>query len=459
MNTIKFLLSTLIILSQSPTAWGATDTPMTQATGFANVCSAYTNGYKVNSTNTGVESLFGLNPGPCSTNGIQALFSISHETLQNNHVGDLNHSVGSFANPHMSDYTYARDFGQWVNASLGALSTPQTLAMSLDTINFESNTPTGRSIKNGHMFFGLNDLTAKGPIDQDVYVEFDIRVRGAELNPALYSGSVSGHRVMLGALTQWPEAGRSNINHFTEIDLYESAQYTFNESLNPTFCADAPYDRCFFDPAGKSAEGRNVSYPSLLQHSQLPLNSNTWVHIQVPLSALIRSLGWVSRPTTWSNAQLAGIYIGLESMGASRLWIEVKGYKVYRQTQTPSPLGLPLGLIRSGSAGLISNTTGVCGLSDASHLANWSFTQHDYDVAPQVTLPAGLSIPACSRLTSPFKALFRVGNSAFVQQSNFYCAVGSMSTLVSAGYTQANYDAAPQVFLADKGLLYTGSCK
>lgn len=300
---------------------------LSDVTNFIDVCTWYTNGFSRDYSNQIISPLFGTLPGSKKCKSPDLLFSVTHETLQNGHEGDFNNEPG---NTFMSDYVYNKDFGRWVNGQIATSDKAQILRMSLDTINFESTTPTGRSIKNGHLFFGINDLTAKAQLSKDIYITFQIRIRGAELNQNLYSGSVSGHRVLVGSLLKWDEGyGRENKKHFLEFDLYQSSKYNFGESINRTYCYGAHYHRCFFDYNGRTAEGKNIDYPQMFGVDRLPLNSKEWVSVSIPLSEIAKELKWYSGPSSWSKATLDGVYIGLESMGASRLWIEVKNYGVY----------------------------------------------------------------------------------------------------------------------------------
>ena len=144
------------------------------------------------------------------------------------------------------------------------------------------------------------------------------------MNPNIFSG----HRIMLGTLLDWPEQNRTNRAHYFEVNFAQTPGYAvIYHDPDLSLCHDMVYDRCAYDPYGQWAENRYVSYDKV-SGSSLTLATDQWVHIRVPLS-YARQLGWVSPPTSWANATFGGLYIGLESTGATRYWIEIKNYQVY----------------------------------------------------------------------------------------------------------------------------------
>src|SRR5262249_14681580 len=137
----------------------------------------------------------------------------------------------------------------------------------------------------------------------------------------------SGARVMVGTRIIWAEATpRTNRSHFTEINLLELPGYSasYGDPDRP-LCRDLHYDRCFYDPEGQHAEGREFRAVQQL----FPAAANEWVHVQIPLSHVIRKLGWVSPPREWHRATLVGLYFGIESTGASRTETRFRNYQVY----------------------------------------------------------------------------------------------------------------------------------
>ncbi len=157
-------------------------------------------------------------------------------------------------------------------------------------------------------------------------------MKGSEILQG-YPLSVSGHRIMIGFLLDWPEVyPRCNRAHFFEVDLFYSELYNFNETIDPTYCNDIVYDRCFFDQNGVYAEGRFVNSEAVFGMPPLPLNSDSMTHVIIPVSAFARNLSWVQPPVQgWETATIKGAYIGIESMGITRLWIQATNYQLYKR--------------------------------------------------------------------------------------------------------------------------------
>ncbi|MGC2414660.1 MAG: hypothetical protein WA459_18440 [Stellaceae bacterium] len=266
---------------------------------------------------------FGRHQGDCSGKRAPLVVSVTHENAANSHSGAANYDPNNAS--YMADFDYDADFGRWLKLDL--IGTPPALAMSLDTVNFKKVNVTGWPLRYGHLFFGLNDGTVSTALDKPVSVEFDIRIPVADVRPGLYAG-YSGRRVMLGALADWVEAApRANRSHYFEIDLVQSNGYSqsYGDPIRP-LCNDAAYDRCFYAPNGEHAEGREVRYQ--LQPYGEPLSGDGWMHIRIPIADAIRALHWVSPPAAWSAATLKGLYLAIESEGATQTSIEIKNYHV-----------------------------------------------------------------------------------------------------------------------------------
>lgn len=132
---------------------------------------------------------------------------------------------------------------------------------------------------------------------------------------------------MVGFLADWNEAPpRTNQKHFYEVDLFQGDGYSesYGEKLRP-LCSDRNYDRCFYDPAGRWAEGREIRFDG---ESAIG-NIGSWTHVTLAVGQGFRSLDWVSKPQSWARAKLRGLYIGVESTGAARTCIELRNYRLY----------------------------------------------------------------------------------------------------------------------------------
>ena len=136
---------------------------------------------------------------------------------------------------------------------------------------------------------------------------------------------------MVGALMNWQEVKpRQNKSHFLELNLFQSPGYSasFHEARLP-MCRDRLYDRCFYSENGQWAEGRFISYAAIAGPTSFA--GAEWMHIRIPISEVVTSLGWVSRPKLWSSAVFNGVYVGIELQGAIRSTVAIRNYEVYSE--------------------------------------------------------------------------------------------------------------------------------
>ena len=115
-----------------------------------------------------------------------------------------------------------------------------------------------------------------------------MRLPGAPPPGAPYAGG----RVIVGGVVQWTEAGgRKNRDHYLEIDLAQTPGYgtSLSSFADLRLCFDAPYDSCFYDPAGKYPEGRSVSYDGFLGHTPVPVGGG-WTHIVLDYGSVLKAL-------------------------------------------------------------------------------------------------------------------------------------------------------------------------
>ena len=295
---------------------------------FKNVCSAFVVGYR---TVSGPQLFpkWGNFAGECRDKAIPFVFSLTHENDKNNHKGSANFDPNIVA--YMGDLNVATDLGRWVEAAFRTDGAGTVLKLALDTVNYRQTNVTGWPLQFGHLFLGANDRSVRGTLDSEIAVDADIRVDKDVVRPDLYPNGYSGHRVMLGAQLLWDEASpRTNKVHYVEIDLIQSEGYaaSYGEPRH-RLCNDAIYDRCFYSDNGQYAEGREVNYQAYLKKSPIPINTSQWTHVHIPLSKIYKELGWVSPPKSWSEAQLGGLYIGLESEGATQAVVELRNYRAY----------------------------------------------------------------------------------------------------------------------------------
>lgn len=213
---------------------------------------------------------------------------------------------------------------------LAGASGANFLGMALDTVNFTGTNVTGRDFRDGHLFMGLNDLSIPVPsLSKNIYVNLTFRIRGNDLVP--YQGTASSHRLILGAKLTWPETGRTNTAHYFEFNLFKTPDFHVAQTQYSCPSDGLMYDYCFYDSsaAGLYAEGKYIPISNVSGYQSLSnITTNTWYTVRIPLSALARDSGWFSPPQSWNSAILDGLYLGIESRGASRLWVEIKDYTV-----------------------------------------------------------------------------------------------------------------------------------
>ena len=306
---------------------------LTKYPNFTSICERRVIDYQ-NGTNV-------LSPAPagCAWPNNPFLFSVTHESALNTHwrlapdgtkIYDSNF-VGDSA-VYMHDYRdsdlgviFRHDFTPLAGAG-GA----NFLGMALDTINFPGTNVTGRDFRDGHLFMGLNDLSIPVPsLSKNIYVNLTFRIRGNDLVP--YQGTASSHRLILGAKLTWPETGRTNTAHYFEFNLFKTPGFHAAQTQYPCPSDGLTYDYCFYDSsaAGLYAEGKYIPISSVSGHQSLSnISTDTWYTVRIPLSSLVKNASWFSSPQSWSSATLDGLYLDIESRGASRLWVEIKDYTV-----------------------------------------------------------------------------------------------------------------------------------
>ncbi|MEQ9501547.1 MAG: hypothetical protein RIT81_32050 [Deltaproteobacteria bacterium] len=427
---------------------------MSSVTGADTFCHAWIVGNDANGNNVA-----GPLRGDCSSEP-PVYFSVTHERADNTHFGDDNYRPE--VRTYMSDY-HPSAVGQWLKLGTSKTGDAHGFAMALDTLNYEDTTPTGRSIKDGFLFFGYNDTrNADLDVSSDLYLNFRFRIRGADIG-----GGTAGpdeHRVILGASVRWSEPPpRVNQLHFLEINIWRTSGFHAVQNARARRCPslEVPYDFCFYDTLGRYAEGQ---YIALEEHASVArvVPGDAWTEISVPLTRLVRTARWHHPPASWSSARLTP-YFGLESQGASRLWVEVDGYAVTSTPRYADPFpnrappagvdvgqvvidsGYPWGLFRQGSGGFVGKGTTHCVLTSGAHLQACGYDQADYNAAPQVHLStlASRYDEACDCSTNGHYGFFRDGVGGYVAVDGGYCSLSSGAHLVACGFSQADYNAGP----------------
>ena len=312
-------------------------TSITAYPGFKNVCDAIVTGNQNVAPPARAYPLWEHFSTRCTQTSRQRpiLFSLTQER-DGSHNGAANNIPNAGA--YMGDFTYATDFGKWLNYNFNLSTTTPFLGMSFDTVNFRGTTATGWGLTEGNIFYGFNDMSlVQTTIDKDIILEFDLRVRGNEVGAPFFTG-YSGHIISVGGLVKWTEgSNRANVDHYFSVTLEQSPNYFASlHRVDQSRCHDTTYNTCWYDESGVWSEGRDIAYNRYVVPA-VSFPQDSWTHVRIPISEMVRSLGWVSPPASWSQAQLNAITWGMESTGATRYWIEVKNYQVYTQVAKPTP--------------------------------------------------------------------------------------------------------------------------
>ncbi len=288
-------------------------------TDFDASCLVFAQGYE-ETPDGRLATRFAPAPAGCQ-DAARLTVSVTHENAQNNHAGSRNENARILS--YQVDFD-SHDPGTWLSAALSD-SRPQILTLRLDTTGPERINVTGWPISYGHMFLGAQNSSISSALDADVAIAFDARI-SSEPSGALENG-YAGARVLLGALGVWNEGvGRANTAHFLELDLRIAEGYalSYGDPIR-SGCQDRSYDRCFYDPGGRYAEGRFlVAGDEFGNPQQL---SDGWVHYRFALSQSFRSLGWVVPPANWGAAKITALYFAIESEGGARTQVELRHYQ------------------------------------------------------------------------------------------------------------------------------------
>jgi hypothetical protein len=325
-GTVLCFMAVRVSSAKASTGWET----LTNYPNFERLCTAFVTSYEAMPGGAGARlPVLGRHKGNCSADRRPIVLSVTHENAHNSHADAANYdrSIASY----MSDLHLDQDLGRWVD--IGMSGNSDTISILIDTVNFEKINVTGWPIQYGHMFAAFNDHLREGATaDQEIVLELDVRVWRSQVHAKAYQG-YSGNRVIVGAVGNWTEPPpRTNRIHFFETDLIQSHGYSasYHDPDYP-LCKDVNYDRCFYNPEGKFAEGREVGYAAFFRQPPVPANTESWTHLRIPLSQAIRRLRWAAPPAQWGDARISGVYIGVESQGAAVTAIDVRNYNVFAE--------------------------------------------------------------------------------------------------------------------------------
>lgn len=427
--------------------------------------------------------LFGERSPACITGENEMVFSVTHERANNSHVGDKNYRENIRC--YMADY-FPADIGKWLNReTLLEKDKSKSFSLLIDTINYRAETPTGRPVEDGWLFFGLNDGPDSAILgERDLILRFRYKISGSEVIPKSEpNGLIAGHRLILGFTFEWKEpAPRTNTAHYLEVNLHKTADYHKGQDR---YCPNdgQEYDQCFYDLNGKYAEGQYFDVSRVT--SARTETQGDWKLVEMNVSGFMKSRKWFHPPASWKDVRITP-YFGVESKGKSRIWAQVENFSAsYIPTNGASTSGQnpSWGYFRDGIAGYVSSGADYCFIDSPEQMKQCGFSQINYDSAPQysraqITLPfkgqcscglsPAVSVPTATPTVAPTSApspsqnppigFFRDGVAGYVNNGSQYCFLSSGEQMKQCGFSQANYDNAVQYTVSQISLPFAGEC-
>ena len=170
----------------------------------------------------------------------------------------------------------------------------------------------------------INHNLPRPNLSENLSIELDLGILEAEqVNDSNPNIGLAKNRVMVGSMARW-----GGENHFLEINLYRTNNFDLY-----TMDSENLIDRYVSIPGVEIF----YYYRPMLSHitgieNDLPTLSvnQTATHIEVPLAQLFKSSEWSPKPENWRDAEIAGIYIGMEIWGRGRVRIVFDDYQLYK---------------------------------------------------------------------------------------------------------------------------------
>lgn len=170
------------------------------------------------------------------------------------------------------------------------------------------------------IYFDINDSFQRRPVPIDSLTAVSLNLKGAWEPPA----GEHAQRIVIGIGVRW--AGRTN---WVELNPY-AHNFDWCGQVNegnpnglPAGVCDTQgiYDRrSFFG-------GEIVEYtvPGIGNYPRL-IPRTGWTHYWIDWGPLIRDYPWQRPPADWSDAEIVGAYIGIESIGRTFAYLQVRNF-------------------------------------------------------------------------------------------------------------------------------------
>ena len=209
------------------------------------------------------------------------------------------------------------------------------LGFALDKVNHAG-------FEDRYTFVGFNDSFDINPglsrpnVGQGLVADFRLGLFAAERSS--YPGvGLAKNRVMVALAARW-----NNRTYYLEVNLWRDPEFDlcpYGPSTGGTIPSSICDAQGVYDRRASWTEGEAIYFHggalSQVLGSVIPaLSPNSGMtSFRIPFTELFKAAPWVQPPTNWSDVQVAGLYLGIETWGKGRVWFEVDNYRLYTTGQ------------------------------------------------------------------------------------------------------------------------------
>ena len=333
------------------------------------------------------------------------------------------------------------------------------LGWVVDKVNFPKyvDRHTGAFLNDS---FDANSTVARPNVGNDLVLDVDLRLRASEgvsddrtvtvfeepnwdqviSDPAGRVVGEAKNRVTVG-ITARSKAG---VLYFVEINLYRTPNWDLVNDPADLYERQGNWDLPGFGTGQlvyyngvhlSRVPGVGADLPALTPEPDGPMR-----HFTIPISTLFTSYAWPYPVGSWSDVEIAGIYIGTEIWGRGRVWFELEGYNLHGSSGSGGGGGGGGG--DGGGGGSQPGYEGVFRVGEGLFYSNGSaYCQYDtwanftcgtglqsvdtvtaFSEVPADLIPAGLcQVTPCEESQPAYVGVFRVGEGLFYSNGSAYC--------------------------------------
>ena len=243
-------------------------------------------------------------------------------------IEDENFTGGSLSDIHHTDSVWDHSFHPKEDGTY-------QIGWVLDKVNFDCEDRTCRDRYTGVFVndsWDINTHLDRPNLGDQLFAEFDLGLFASEElhdpDPAVGDAK---NRVTIGIVARW-----NNAVYFLEVNLYRTSNFDLYpadpENLKDRFLQYST------NTGSETIEteiiyfnGNNLSLlPGIDENLPVVTPDSVMRHFKIPVTDLFLSHNWANTPTDWSEAELAGVYLGTEIWGKGRVWYEYDDYQLYR---------------------------------------------------------------------------------------------------------------------------------